>query len=192
MALMKCHECGYEVSSEAKACPKCGAKVKKPRISWIPSKTSGGKTSLVVKLFAALVGLSAFSVFLAKNETTHSGGATTTAEKTTVKLDCAKTIPEINTDVDMGPGSGETYIVNVAFIGKRPTNKQADSALRKCLVEAIKRDGTKDISASPWFRANVGANPLDDALLHPYGEFHFLAYTASTKKTELRKLQKMH
>ena len=29
MALVKCHECGNEVSTSAKACPKCGAKVKK-------------------------------------------------------------------------------------------------------------------------------------------------------------------
>lgn len=29
MALQKCKECGNEVSSDAKACPKCGAKVKK-------------------------------------------------------------------------------------------------------------------------------------------------------------------
>jgi hypothetical protein len=26
MALVKCHECGSEISSEAKSCPKCGAK----------------------------------------------------------------------------------------------------------------------------------------------------------------------
>ena len=30
MALIKCHECGTEVSMEAKTCPKCGAKVKQP------------------------------------------------------------------------------------------------------------------------------------------------------------------
>lgn len=29
MALQKCHECGNDVSTEAKQCPKCGAKVKK-------------------------------------------------------------------------------------------------------------------------------------------------------------------
>jgi len=29
MAIIKCHECGNEVSSEANACPKCGAKPKK-------------------------------------------------------------------------------------------------------------------------------------------------------------------
>lgn len=30
MALLKCHECGHEVSSEAAACPQCGAKPRKP------------------------------------------------------------------------------------------------------------------------------------------------------------------
>lgn len=29
MALMKCHECGSEISSEAKTCPKCGAEPRK-------------------------------------------------------------------------------------------------------------------------------------------------------------------
>lgn len=29
MALQKCHECGKDVSDEAKSCPSCGAKVKK-------------------------------------------------------------------------------------------------------------------------------------------------------------------
>lgn len=30
MSLTKCQECGNEVSTKAKTCPKCGAKVKKP------------------------------------------------------------------------------------------------------------------------------------------------------------------
>jgi hypothetical protein len=30
MALTKCHECGHEVSTQANACPTCGAPVKKP------------------------------------------------------------------------------------------------------------------------------------------------------------------
>lgn len=37
MALIACKECANEVSSTAKACPKCGAKVKVPgRRLWIP------------------------------------------------------------------------------------------------------------------------------------------------------------
>jgi hypothetical protein len=30
MSLIKCHECGKEISTEATACPSCGANVKKP------------------------------------------------------------------------------------------------------------------------------------------------------------------
>jgi hypothetical protein len=30
MALTKCHECGQDISTQAKACPTCGAQVKKP------------------------------------------------------------------------------------------------------------------------------------------------------------------
>lgn len=30
MALVQCHECGKDVSTEAKTCPACGAKVRKP------------------------------------------------------------------------------------------------------------------------------------------------------------------
>lgn len=30
MALTKCKECGHQVSTEAKSCPQCGAKIRKP------------------------------------------------------------------------------------------------------------------------------------------------------------------
>lgn len=39
MALIKCHECGNEVSTEAKVCPKCGAKVVVPKTKK-PTSTS--------------------------------------------------------------------------------------------------------------------------------------------------------
>jgi hypothetical protein len=49
MALTPCRECGGEVSTEADACPKCGAKVLKPKRTkwwlWIP-----------LGLFAAFMG----------------------------------------------------------------------------------------------------------------------------------------
>lgn len=43
MAMINCHECRAEISSEARACPKCGAKV--PRTKWwlwIPLALVGG------------------------------------------------------------------------------------------------------------------------------------------------------
>jgi DNA-directed RNA polymerase subunit RPC12/RpoP len=63
MALLKCHECSNEVSSEAKTCPKCGAKVKKP-------------TSLVVKILAALFGIGILVSLFARHETSNPSGST--------------------------------------------------------------------------------------------------------------------
>lgn len=62
MSLIKCHECGNEVSTEAKTCPKCGAKVKKP-------------TSLIAKVFAVVIGLG----FIGAIVSGGSGGGSSTA-----------------------------------------------------------------------------------------------------------------
>ena len=51
MALVKCKECGKEVSTKADACPNCGAKVKKP---------TGCGTLIVVTLVGVLVLVIAF------------------------------------------------------------------------------------------------------------------------------------
>lgn len=46
MALISCKDCGSEISTSAKACPKCGAKVPKLKLwLWIP-------LGLVVAFFA--------------------------------------------------------------------------------------------------------------------------------------------
>lgn len=50
MALIKCHECRNDVSTEAKSCPKCGAKVRRP-------------TSPLTYIFLVLFGLSLFYIF---------------------------------------------------------------------------------------------------------------------------------
>lgn len=53
MALMSCHECGKQVSSESKTCPSCGVKTKKP-------------ASLTAKLFVVLVGIGVVSAIVSK------------------------------------------------------------------------------------------------------------------------------
>ena len=35
MALIACRECGPDVSTEAKTCPKCGVRIKKPSKLWM-------------------------------------------------------------------------------------------------------------------------------------------------------------
>ncbi len=52
MAIIKCHECGKDVSTEAKNCPGCGAKVKKQK------KPVG----IVGIAFTVLIGFIVFSV----------------------------------------------------------------------------------------------------------------------------------
>jgi hypothetical protein len=51
MALMKCKECGHDVSTQAKVCPTCGAQIKKP------SGTGLALFLLVVIGVLALIGL---------------------------------------------------------------------------------------------------------------------------------------
>ena len=57
MALMKCAECGKDVSTKAKACPSCGAKPKKPT-----SKV------LLALLGVIFVGSAGFANFASKDE----------------------------------------------------------------------------------------------------------------------------
>lgn len=51
MALVKCNECGGQVSSQAKACPSCGAK-------------PPARTSLGTAIFACLIGLAALTMIV--------------------------------------------------------------------------------------------------------------------------------
>lgn len=64
MALIKCKECGEDVSSKAKACPKCGAKVPK-------------KTSLFTWL---LLGFIAFVIYAANQSPSSISGSSVTTE----------------------------------------------------------------------------------------------------------------
>lgn len=81
MALIKCHECGTEVSTEAKTCPKCGAKVKKPM---------GAGTILLIGLVTIVV-LSAMV----------SGGGTPSASQPSAR-DVALT-PFLSPSLDVRP-----------------------------------------------------------------------------------------
>jgi RNA polymerase subunit RPABC4/transcription elongation factor Spt4 len=49
MAIVKCKECGNEVSTKASNCPKCGAKVKKP-VSWIGYLIAGAVGLAIIKV----------------------------------------------------------------------------------------------------------------------------------------------
>ena len=59
------------------------------------------------------------------------------------------------------------HVVNVTFVGHRPTRSRADWSLRDCLFTATKLDGTRDIDAHLWYRERGGdarRQPLEPEL----------------------------
>jgi len=68
MALIKCRECGEEVSSKAEACPKCGAKV--------ASKNKGCGMVMGVVILGLII-VSAISSILSNNKTANSSPQST-------------------------------------------------------------------------------------------------------------------
>lgn len=79
MALIKCEECGKEVSTEAEACPHCGAK--------IASKSSMGCGSIVG--IVLLVGFLAL-IFGGGNSSNNSGSGSTSSPTTAGVRDDSK------------------------------------------------------------------------------------------------------
>lgn len=71
MSLVACHECGKEVSTEAKTCPSCGAKVQKPK----------KKTSRATLVVAVVVGLGAVMAVSESAKKTNERPPLTEAEK---------------------------------------------------------------------------------------------------------------
>ena len=111
------------------------------------------------------------------------------AKQQALKISCAaaqgvKTEAEVE-DVP----SQKIYNVHVTFLGKKPTDKEIDRVLRDCLTVAAKRDTTKDILASPWFRKRPQGNKNDDELLRPYGSMKYLSFKADDKSIGVRELQ---
>ena len=77
MALKKCTECGHDVSTQAVACPQCGAKIKKP-------------TSLITKILATIFALGiAAAVLIPKAETSAADSASSAKKAADPKREAA-------------------------------------------------------------------------------------------------------
>lgn len=86
---------------------------------------------------------------------------------------------------------GGAHQVNITYIGKRPARAQIARALRACLGQAIKIDGSKDIAAAAWFRAHPGDPEMKDVPLHPFGGPQtYLAYQAATRSVSIVSLKR--
>ena len=101
-------------------------------------------------------------------------------------LECGKT-PGFQVEAELA--KRDISVLYVTFIGKKPTNKQAEKALRECLDVVIKRDASSDILSTAWFRKRVTASKYGDDQINPFGSRTYLSYTAATEKIEVTKLK---
>ena len=83
-----------------------------------------------------------------------------------VPLHCARG-PGDYPDAAMMLNERGAHVVNVTFVGYRPTRSRADWSLRDCLGTASKLDGTRDIDAHLWYRERGAdsAQPLEPGAL---------------------------
>lgn len=114
------------------------------------------------------------------------------AKPPTVILKCAKSSGAVaeRQYLDAASGGGNIYSIFVTFTGKKPSNAKAEAALRECMAEAMKLDGSKDMTATAWVKSRPGASDNDDEQLFPFGPMKFMVYTAATKKVVVRGLQR--
>jgi hypothetical protein len=106
-----------------------------------------------------------------------------------VRLECGA-VKGFKSEVEMKPTSNPRInTVDVTFIGKKPSNKQIDKALRACAATAIKRDASRDILVSAWSRKRASSPVKSDTPLHPHGSMKYLSYEASSKTVAVRKIK---
>ena len=73
-----------------------------------------------------------------------------------------------------------SHVVNVVFVGYRPSRVRADWSLRDCLYTASRLDGSRDIEAALWYRER--GERLRREPLEPRGAI----YRASTRTVVLQ------
>ncbi|MEZ0246057.1 MAG: zinc-ribbon domain-containing protein, partial [Methylophilaceae bacterium] len=95
MALIKCKECGTEVSSKAETCPKCGARV--------AAKPMGCGTLIGVVFLGAII-ISAFSSITGGDTASQSTASTTQAIDPTPKSLGSQWLYNLSDDA-MGKGA---------------------------------------------------------------------------------------
>ena len=92
-----------------------------------------------------------------------------------VALHCARGSGEYP-DAEITLNERGTHVVNVTYVGYRPSRSRADWSLRDCLGTALKIDATRYIEVHLWYRSRGGNSAPEP--LEPAGLF----YKAANKR----------
>ena len=122
---------------------------------------------------------------LFSSNTKNDNSSILTTDPSKESLTCASAAG-IKTETELSMPTTKNFIVIVTFIAKRPSNKEIERVVRDCVSVAVKRDGSKSILGSAWFRKHATDDPFDDELLHPRGSRKYLSYEADSKDIAFR------
>jgi hypothetical protein len=77
-----------------------------------------------------------------------------------ITLYCARGTPDYP-DAEITLSAQGHHVVNVVFVGFRPSRVRADWSLRDCLYTATRLDGSRGIVASLWYRDRGARSPQE-------------------------------
>jgi hypothetical protein len=104
--------------------------------------------------------------------------AASAAAQPTIPLHCARGVPDYP-DAEMSISGGSEHVVNIVFVGFRPSRGRAEWSVRDCLNTAAKLDGSRNIIAFLWFRER--GQRLEESL-EPFGPSRRLVYHAASRQ----------
>jgi hypothetical protein len=79
-------------------------------------------------------------------------------------------------------GMQKAYIVNVRFVGPKPTDAEATLELKRCLAAVMDTDMSQNIIVMPWYRKSPKSDPDLDLLLEPFPEHQALIYDVAKRQ----------
>jgi|KBSSwiStaDraftv2_1062776.scaffolds.fasta_scaffold2239665_2 hypothetical protein len=106
----------------------------------------------------------------------------------TVSLYCARGAADYP-DAEMSISGASDHVVNVVFVGFRPSRGRAEWSLRDCLSTAAKLDGSRNIVAALWYR-DRDRRALE--VIEPFGPARRLVYRASSKQLVVEREQALY
>jgi hypothetical protein len=80
-----------------------------------------------------------------------------------ISLHCARGVPDYPR-AEMTLSTQSSHVVDVTFVGYRPSRVRAEWSLRDCLNTAMKLDGSRPIVGSLWYRDGA-AHSVQELLL---------------------------